>query len=97
MLKKTAVALTFVAALALAGLGVSSTAEAGGCPYGGPAYGGYGGYGGYGPSLSYGVGYGIGYPPIYGPSYRSYYGFPSRRAAFYGPRRHRGLRFSIGF
>lgn len=92
MVRRVLLALTFVAALGVAGLGFSSTAAAhGGCGRGG----GYGGY--------YGAYYGA--APFYGPRVRRtyYYGPP----AYYGPGpgyisygrygRHSGFSISLGF
>jgi hypothetical protein len=91
MVKRVLLALTFVAALGVAGLGISNTAEAGhGCNRGGGG-GYYGAY--YAPA------------PYYGPRVvrRSYYAQP----AYYGPSsgyfnygrygRRGGYSFSIGF
>jgi hypothetical protein len=94
MFKRVLLSLTFIVALATAGLAMSGTAAAYGCHYGG--YGGYGSYSdygyGYGPRVSY---------------YRgSHYGYRSNRwddhYHGHGHRRHHhhdhgGFHFSIGF
>lgn len=96
MLKRVALALTFVAALGAAGLSTSRSAQAyGGCH--GP--GGYGGYGG---------GYGAYYPGYYSswgyaPRYTYYGGYGGDVHYYRGnPHRHHhhdhgGVHFSIGF
>lgn len=94
MVKRVLLALTFVAALGVAGLGITNTAEAyGGCHRGGGGY--YGAY--YGRPAPY---YGYG-PRVVRRSY--YYGAP----AYYGPGpgyisygrygRHSGFSISLGF
>ena len=97
MFKRILLALTFVAALGVAGLGMSNSADAyGGChrsSYYGGGYGGYApygyGYGGPRHSMYYGGGYGGGYG--------GYHGYPSR--GYYGHRGHghSGISFSFGF
>ena len=87
MVKRIAIALTFVSALVLAGLGMNSSAEAG-CPYGGGGY--YGGYGGYAAPYG-GYGYSARRSSFYGG-----YGFGGGYGGYYVPR-YRGLHFSIGF
>jgi hypothetical protein len=89
MVRRMFLAISFVVALGLAGLGMSNTAEAHGCGRGG--YGGY--YGAY-YAPSYGVYPYVSrasyYPPVYyGPAY---YGG-------YGRHRHHdgGLYISLGF
>jgi len=103
MFKRVLLSLTFVAALAAAGLGTANKAEAGhGCGY----YGGYGGYGygDYYPSYYGGYGYGHGprfsYYRVYGHSryggYGGYYGrgHHGHHGHHHG---HGGVSFSIGF
>jgi hypothetical protein len=101
MLKRVLLSLTFVAALAAAGLGTASKAEAGhGCGY-------YGGYGGYGHRSYYPSYYGH-YGHGYGPSFSYYRGFGDSHYGHYGHGRHGhrrhhhghhhgGVSFSIGF
>jgi hypothetical protein len=98
MLKRTVLALTFVAAVCAAGFGMSGTAQAGhGCGYGGygggygyrsyyPSY--YGGYS-YGPRISYHGGHGHhGYH-----GHRGHYGHHGHHH-HHG---HSGVHFSFGF
>jgi hypothetical protein len=91
MFRRMMLALTFVAALGVAGLGMSKTADAwGGCHRGG-YYGGYGGYdGGYGAYYAP-YGYRTSYFPRYGAYYDGYYGYYPRY------HRHGGVSFSVGF
>lgn len=92
MLKRIALALTFVAALGVAGLGANRSAE---------AYGGCHGHGG-------GHGYGAYYPGYYSswgyaPRYTYYGGYPANVHYYRGvPHHHHhrsngGVYFSIGF
>jgi hypothetical protein len=98
MLKRTVLALTFVAALCAAGFGMSGTAQARhGCGYGG---GGYYGGSGYGHG-----GYYSSYRPYYGGyGYRSYYGGHGHHGGYghhghhgHHDHGHSGLYFSFGF
>jgi hypothetical protein len=92
MIRRVLLAISFVAALGVAGFVATDTAEAHGCRRGG--YGGY--YGAY-----YGGGYGGYYPQVIRSSYYPpiYYGAP----VYYGGHGHRhhhhhdGISFSIGF
>jgi hypothetical protein len=92
MLKRALLALTFVAALAAAGVGAVNKAEAGhGCGY----YGGGFGYGGYGYRDYYPSYYGG-----YGHRYHGFYGHGHRHYGHYGHGHHHGhggVHFSIGF
>lgn len=101
MIKRITLALTFVAVLAVAGVGISSTAEAGHghCGYGGGYGGGHGGhYASYGYAPAVSVGYG--YAPVYSGYYgygvpvRAYRPLPAVRTY---PHHHSGFRLSIGF
>jgi hypothetical protein len=91
MVKRVLLALTFVAALGVAGMGFSNTAEAhGGCYRGGGGGGYYGAY--YAPAPFYGPRYRAAYyaPPVVygpGPGYISY--------GRYG--RHSSFSISLGF
>ena len=92
MWKRIALALTFVGALAVAGLGMNSSAEAG-CRYrGGGYYSGYGGFGGYGPHFGR-----FGHARRYTSFYHGYGGRRGFGGCHLPPRRHRGFHFSIGF
>jgi hypothetical protein len=97
MLKRALLALTFVAALAAAGLGTASNAEAGHGCYRGGFYGGYG-YGDYYPSYYGGYGHG----PRFS-YYRDFghHGHGHRHHGHYhghhGHGHHSGVSFSIGF
>jgi hypothetical protein len=89
MLRRIILALTFVAALGVAGLGMSKTADAWhSCNRG--YYGGYGGY-----SSAYYGGNPYDYSPRYWPRYSTFYGAP----VYYGHRHHHhsGVHFSFGF
>ena len=101
MLKRVLLALTFVAALGAAGVGMTNKAEARhDCDYGYGGYGGYG-YGGYYPSYysSYG------YAPRF--TYYRSHGYPHFDRHHYRGHRHghhrghhrggSGVYFSIGF
>lgn len=93
MVKRITLALTFVAALAVAGLGINSRAEARGCHHHHDGY--YAAYS-YGPS----VGVTYGYAPVYSGYYgygvpvRAYRPLPAVRTY---PRYHSGVYFSVGF
>ena len=90
MIRRMLLAISFVAALGVAGFGISTTAEAHGCRRGGYGYGGY--YGAY-----YAPSYGV-YPNVYRSSYYPpvYYG-PTLYGG-YGRHRHDGgLYISLGF
>jgi len=98
MFRRTLLALTFVAALGVAGVGLSGTAQAHGGSCFAPVYGGYG-YAAFPRG-----GYGAFYTPAYSPY--SYGAYPGVYATFggHGHRRalsrghgHSGLRISIGF
>jgi hypothetical protein len=105
MIKRVTLALTFVTALAVAGFGISSTADAG-CGYGGGYGGGYrGGYGGgygahYVPAVSVGYRYAapVVQPAYYAPPVRSYHAYPTAYPSRgHHHHHHSGFRLSIGF
>jgi hypothetical protein len=94
MVKRTLLALTFVAALGAAGFGLNGNAQAGhGCGYGGGYYGGGYGYRTFYPSYRpYFTGYG---PPAY---YRNYgYHGGHGHHGHHGHHDHGGVYFSFGF
>lgn len=98
MVRRVLLAISFVAALGVAGFVATDSADAHGCRRGG--YGGYGGY--YG--AYYGGGYGGYYPYVQRTSYypSAYYGAPAYYGrSYYGGHHHGhdrgGVSFSIGF
>jgi hypothetical protein len=108
MFRRIVLALTFVAALGAAGVGMVSKAAAhgGGCGYGG--YGGYGGGygGGYAAYNGYRNVYYGGYPTLYPSYYAAGYAYAPPVVAYPSGRRHHrghhrhdrgGITFAIGF
>ena len=94
MLRRIILALTFVAALGVAGLGMSNTADAWHSCHRG-YYGGYGGY-----SSAYYGGYPYVYRASYWPRHSTFYGPPAYYGGHYGGHGHyghSGVHFSIGF
>jgi hypothetical protein len=109
MSKRVLLALTFVAALGAAGVGMTSKAQAGhDCGYGGHGYGGYG-YSDYYPAYVSSYGYAprfsyyrsAGYPHFDRHYYRGHHGHRHHGHRHHGHhgRHHRdsGVHFSIGF
>jgi hypothetical protein len=99
MFKRALLAATFCVALGTAGIGLSNTASAHGCGYGG--YSGYGYYPAYGSYYAAYPGNAIVvrnayYPPVY-PVY--YGGFDGRRYRHHDHHHHRhnGVTFTFGF
>ena len=91
MLRRIVLAITFVAALGVAGLGMSKSADAwGGCHrgYGGGYYSGY--HSGYYPHV---------YRSSYWPRHSTFYGPPVYYGGYghYGHYGHDGVSLSIGF
>jgi hypothetical protein len=90
MVKRALLAFTFVAAFAVAGIGISSlaTAHGGGCGYRSAYYGGYPAHYGYsyGPRVAH---YPRAYPVYYG-GYDYYAPAPRHH-------RHNGISISFGF